>query len=329
MRIANLLAPLKGTIFFDRIVGFSIAPKSKGKKDTLRLTVLNLQPNEKREIKAKIDPARNNIDLFIDGIRQEFSFLGTNELRPGSGIVRVSGGVPEGPGGTLTCFLSSRDGRDTYFMAAGHVLSNFWTCKCNPESSIFLNRKGYPSATSSRFLGNLVKPESFLSQPVGSLIYSDIGIVKLAGDVELKQRTTGFGSLGEWPPDEPGYVRRGQCVMKCGAEETHWTEAKVEQTRYCGWVYGPEQKYFVLNQVLLRALSEDEDSEGTPPNNSKATPFAISGDSGSLVVEQETKRPVGMLIAGSVLEGRYIMTPIRTLYRFWTRPKLDLILLRA
>jgi hypothetical protein len=46
-----------------------------------------------------------------------------------------------------------------------------------------------------------------------------------------------------------------------------------------------------------------------------------------MVVECETKRPVGMLIAGSILKGEYVMTPIRAISEYWK--KKGYVFLRA
>jgi hypothetical protein len=57
------------------------------------------------------------------------------------------------------------------------------------------------------------------------------------------------------------------------------------------------------------------------------TSFAIPGDSGTMVVDYKTRQPLGMLIAGSLLDGKYVMTPIRALWDYWTGKQL--VLLRA
>lgn len=278
------------------------------------------------------------------------------ELRPGSGIIRVSGGRSEGPGGTLTCFLLSKDGRDSYFAAAGHVLSNFWkddiagARREEPAASIYRYQKGFPATNSTRFLGKI----DYLSpalRPINRAAHqelnSDIGIVKIQGKVEPVQRTTCYGSFGEWPEKTQPYKKtpEGLAVMKCGAEETHWTYAVVESDGVEVPIYGPNgQLYKLYDQAILRYKPHDqillgqEDSKflkGTdPPKNWSAKEqevsqfaFAIPGDSGTMVVERESRRPVGMLIAGSVLDGRYVMTPFRTIQKFWE--ECDLVLRRG
>src|SRR4051794_38944041 len=73
---------------------------------------------------------------------QDYYFFFNDELRPGSGLIRVFGGKSEGPGGTLTCLLTSKDGQDLYFLAAGHVLTDFWR-DIKGHGSIYRYRKGY------------------------------------------------------------------------------------------------------------------------------------------------------------------------------------------
>lgn len=279
--------------------------------------------------------------------QSEIYHLLGGELRPGSGIVRSFSGRPEGPGGTLTCFLSSRDGRNLYFVAAGHVVSKYWEFK---EGSVYRRRQGYPGTDSSRFLGDIFKvsapplPQDGGNRREPSI---DVGIVELKGEFELKARTTCYGSMGEWV-GEPKYVKRGDSVMKCGAEETHWTTAEVYRERESVWVYGPDKPIFRLDHQIILALpgtvtkeesapcsaqgvastkSSDSGVKIDLPENSPRIPFAVAGDSGTMVVDSETKRPIGMLIAGDIIAGRYVVTPFAPIQRYWSR--FGLVLLRG
>lgn len=283
---------------------------------------------------------------------ESYHFLG-GELRPGSGIVRSFGGRPEGPGGTLTCFLSSKDGRDLYFVGAGHVVSNFWA-PGDSSVSVYRRRQGYPGTNSSRYLGKAWA----VSDPPPSVIHNDdyasidVGIVELRGEFELKARTTCYGNMGEWF-EEPT-VSEGDLVMKCGAEETHWTTAMVEAVRKSVWVYGRpsseglEQKYLLVGQIILThpegksrdgcrecrknqvsAARRQIDGVIDLPENSPRIPFAVPGDSGTMVVDSETKRPIGMLVAGDVIAGKYVVTPFTSIARYWSSRDPELVLLRA
>jgi hypothetical protein len=280
---------------------------------------------------------------------QHYYFM-SDQLRPGSGIIRSFGGKFEGPGGTLTCFLSSKDGRDRYFAAAGHVLSNFWneqdvqevTREVPLTASVFRYQKGFPGTGATRFLGKLTdlspKPQVVATAPFpypwrNSEVTVDIGIVKLRETIEGVQRTTCYGSFGEWTSDPDEDVQEGQAVMKCGAEETHWTYAVVLHPRTDVTVYGPGGVLYELrSQVILQVAGAPISPERTaPPAGWSAQigipTFAVPGDSGTMIVDQKSKRPVGMLIAGSILDGLYVMTPIRAIWKFWQEK--DLVFLRG
>lgn len=273
---------------------------------------------------------------FRDQLHQDYYFL-SDELRPGSGLIRVFDGKSEGPGGTLTCLLTSKDGQDLYFAAAGHVLTDFWR-DTTGQGSIYRYRKGYPPTGSTRFLGKVIYLPPSLPKPInkvipeprehvdftlagvrkydpGSEAVLDVGIVKLDVDMdaELKQRTTCYGGFGECPSGECVTLEEDMRVMKCGAQETHWTEAVVlEVRRPCITIYGPDKtRYHFRDQIILRDLYPWELCKTSLPRNSIETPFAVPGDSGAMVVVKETKMPVGMLIAGSLLSGRYVVTPFK------------------
>jgi hypothetical protein len=273
---------------------------------------------------------------------QAYYFL-SSEVRPGSGIIRFYGGRPQGPGGTLTCFLSSKDGRDRYFAAAGHVLSNFWNEEDLQDAegrkrrvaSIYRYQKGFPASNSTRFLGKLLYvsdrpqpingPGSSSDHQAEATPNKDIGIVEISSEVRFVQRTTCYGTFGDRPrrPSDEA-VAAGQPVMKCGAEETHHTYAEVETPSTTVNIYGPDGLlYEFRDQAILRTVpTPDPPKDTNPPDdwsakNDEKTPFAVAGDSGTMVVDRESRRPVGMLIAGSVLDGRYVMTPIQSIAKFW------------
>jgi hypothetical protein len=274
----------------------------------------------------KLEPRQEEF-YFLGNNRPHCSTRNTDEMRPGSGLIRVFGGKSEGPGGTMTCLLMSKDGQDVYFAAAGHVLTDFWR-DLNGQGSIYRYRKGFPATGSSRFLGKVNFLPNRVPEPVPIDIATatagrasvpitpdpDIGIVKLVGGGTPKQRTTCYGSFGEGPPPK-SYKR----VIKCGAQETHWTEAAYCRPLDKINIFGPNNtRYVFYDQILLRDLSPCESREAENlPRNPAGTPFAVPGDSGTLVVEKDTKRPVGMVIAGSVLDGAYVMTPFEDIKNFF------------
>ncbi len=276
-------------------------------------------------------------------IEQAFYFL-SSELRPGSGLIRVFGGRHEGPGGTLTCLLSSMDGQDIYFVAAGHVLTNFWRCTgLDSRGSIYRYRRGFPPSDSTRFLGSCLYlpsqkelPRPIQDRPMGKGVELDIGIVKLEGEADWRQRTTCYGSFGEWPPKRKLKLK-GREVMKCGSQETHWTKARIIKLGAEVPVYGPGGLlYRFRDQIILEDIREAAPEEDCRcrkppipdyPQNSSGTPFAVPGDSGTMVVDKMSRRPIGMLIAGSILNGLYVVTPFPKIQKFWE--DRNLIMLRA
>jgi hypothetical protein len=277
--------------------------------------------------------------------KQVYSFL-ARELRPGSGLIRYFGGVPEGPGGTVTCLLSSRDGHDLYLVAAGHVISKYWE-DMEGEGSTYWYGKGFPATNSRRSLGKAFlvspKPDPIDPRYPGKATFVDVGIVRLDGSFTWKQRTTCYGSFGEVECERSSFqgirqrakerLSKGvgdQCmqrqpgyglVIKCGAEEPHGTEAWVECLSADPTIFGlGGEVYELKDQIIVKNVQDT--SCGVP------TPFAVPGDSGSMVVCKHTREPVGMLIAGSVLDGRYVVTPFEAIQKVW-RTEGDLVMLRA
>lgn len=305
-----------------RVGAFAVSGEEQAPKVWLSWT--GEQPEELAKL---IDSHRVSVSTEARRQAQDYYFFFNDELRPGSGLIRVFGGKSEGPGGTLTCLLTSKDGQDLYFVAAGHVLTDFWR-DTKGQGSIYRYRKGYPSTGSSRFLGKVLylPREEQLPKPIpkkerpplnwkrASL---DVGVVRLdvnLEEVELKQRTTCFGGFGEEPVD----ATEGMRVVKCGSQEAHCTEAVVvapssgEVT-----IYGPDgAKYLFCDQIILRDLHHCEKNM-ICPRNQRGTPFAVPGDSGTIVVDVATRKPLGMLIAGSVLDRFYVVTPFKQINRFF------------
>jgi len=248
---------------------------------------------------------------------QNYFFFG-DELRPGSGLIRVFGGKSQGPGGTLTCLLSSLDGEDIYFAAAAHVLTDFWRDEEN-RGSIYHYRKGFPPSRSRRFLGKVQYPSKGQWPSASKELLMDVGIVKLEVDTDevfLKQRTTCFGGIEE----QVILPTRGMRVMKCGSQETHWTEARVWVPHKATLtILGPDgSKFEFKDQIILRDLKPGEERKIRCANVQEDPPFAVPGDSGTIVVASDTHQPLGMLIAGSVLDGLYVVTPFQRIEDFFT-----------
>jgi hypothetical protein len=323
----------------NRISAFSLS--ETGEKKDLRIWLSWVGEGPERDLELKEFIANNHISKEDQApLRESFYFFASgysasadsasnfNELRPGSGLIRVFGGKSEGPGGTVTCLLNPQGGTDIYFAAAGHVLTDFWQDR-DKSGSIYRYRKGFPPSGSTRFLGKVLystpEPESERNPQAVQPVYRDVGIVKLADErAETRQRTTCYGTFGELPPRRFVKVDRGTHVVKCGSQETHWTEAVVEvPNQTVVTIFGPKLKSYTLhNQIILRDLTCCEARNAECPKNALETPFAVPGDSGTMVVEKRTKRPVGMLIAGSVLDGRYVVTPFSAIQKFFDSKRL-------
>lgn len=350
-RIERVLAEKRDS---GEITAFRIHPSlSGGWAVRVRAVGKEIDPHSVAEMESVVKKSERESGMTIDfdpGSQSETYYLLSQgpqpdsdllqELRPGSGIVRSVGGVPKGPAGTLACFLSSEDGSDIYLLAAGHVVTDFWKEHpgSHPKGSIYHNPKGFPSTNSTRFIGKMAyssKPPLVVDNSVGGPIVGlrkvdiDVAIVSLVGEFEWKQRTTCYGSFGEWP-SEPKGARESQVVMKCGAEETHWTYAVVENECKTVLVYGPGPKLYefrgqvILGQIDAPARKLDSGGKHSHPKIPKAS-FAVPGDSGTMVVDHETRLPLGMLIAGSVLEGKYVMTPLPKISDFWKKKGLTFL----
>lgn len=257
------------------------------------------------------------------------------DLRPGSGIIRAYDGRPRGPAGTLTCFLKSKDKADdiTYLLGASHVLTNYWRLGSetkDPRGSLYRNFKGYASKEDRRYVGTLVRyslPPPLVNpmgispvthQPNDVVPVSgekvDAAIVRMRGDFGWKQKTTCYGQFGD---DFASELKPDMWVTKCGAEEPYMSSAQVKGGLATVYVFGPGQAkpYCFKDQIEL--------STEAPELAGRA--FALPGDSGTMVVVADTTHtPVGMLIAGSILSGRYVMTPFSALRDFWSEGRFVL-----
>lgn len=351
-RIERVLVEKRDT---GEITAFRIHSSSSGRW-TVRVRAIGKEfdPRSASEIEAALKKSQRESGMKIDfdpGSQKETYYLLSQgpqpdsdllqELRPGSGIVRSVGGVPKGPAGTLTCFLSSEDGSDIYLLAAGHVVTDFWKERpsLHPEGSIYHNPKGFPSTDSTRFIGKMAyrsKPPLAIDNSVDESpvvperrVDIDVAIVSVVGEFEWKQRTTCYGSFSEWPGD-PKRAAKHQIVMKCGSEETHWTYAIVENESETVLVYGPGPKLYEFHgQVILSQIDGPTGKVVMRENSyySKApkASFAVPGDSGTMVVDHETRLPLGMLIAGSILDGKYVMTPLPEISDFWKKKRLTFL----
>lgn len=233
------------------------------------------------------------------------------KARPGTGIVPVDeNGNDIGPSGALGLFLEDTS-RDTWFLAAGHVLTGFdW----NSRPDIYRSRNGLTSCDAYRKLGE-VRCVKVLKATNKEFNWNkiDAGVVKLDSKISWKQETTCYGAIGAPMEAKPDFV-----VRKCGPEEPYSTWGEVMGTDWKIRVVRRERcrdgiyrgiVYLFKDQILVCC------------RHNHLQPFAMPGDSGSLVVDADG-RPVGMLMAGSVRHDFFFLNPIHDLQKFWKRRNL-------
>src|SRR5947209_11162768 len=203
-----------------RISAYSVSEVGEGKRPRIWLSWVGEGPRKDLELYDFID-FNGVAEEDTVSLQRDFYFFASdfNELRPGSGLIRVFGGKSEGPGGTLTCLLNPKGGTDIYFAAASHVLTDFWQDKTS-QGSVYRYRKGFPPSGSTRFLGKVLystdPPDH--KNPQCQEVDLDVGIVKLADEeAETRQRTTCYGTFGELHPGMPVEVYEGMPVVKFGA----------------------------------------------------------------------------------------------------------------
>lgn len=247
---------------------------------------------------------------------QSFGFrMFSGAARPGTGIVAVREGRQVGPGGALGLFLEktsntrSREDREvptTWFLAAAHVLTNF----TDSRPDIFRSRQGLTARSARRKLGTVrdvagVVPLNLKKPRARKWNVSDAGLVELDA-VDWKQKTTCFGEVG-LPKD----AEVESIVRKCGPEEPHSTWGEIVGTDWRVRIIHGGKTYLFKNQILVQTKFDEANGWVQRP------PFALPGDSGSVVVDAQDGRPIGMLMAGSVRDNFYFLNPIMSLRDYW------------
>lgn len=243
-------------------------------------------------------------------VKYGLSFF-ADEARPGTGIVAVRDGREVGPDGALGLFLAERrDPGEVWFLASGHVLMNFeWD---QPYPDAFRSRQGLTAGDRRRKLGTVrFAQKVYDSRDTGQedpkkWNVIDAGLVKLDA-VEWKQKTTCYGEIGAPKPATPKQV-----VRKCGPEEPISTFGMVRGTDWRIRVAYKKKIYLFRNQILVQSDAGAD----------QRAPFALPGDSGSLVVDAADRRPIGLLMAGSVRKNYYFLNPIQALQEFWGKEDL-------
>ncbi len=221
-------------------------------------------------------------------VDQPTHFLG--QVLTGAGIVRDQPLDPGGPEGTLGLPLIDGDGR-LYFLAAGHVLSNFWQTSTTNDAIDWFAAPGQPENLGRVHHAGKVTPLSSGSLDAGLIVarpgFSSLNRAACAFDVAPTSTKV---------EDETE-------VEKCGFRSPHRTRANVIWPKIKAVVDHLEKRYIFDNQIYIEP--------GSSPG------FAQLGDSGSVVVTADKREFVGMLIAGSVVDGFFIVTPAAALEKYW------------
>lgn len=261
--------------------------------------------------------------------RVAFGFqLLSGEARPGTGIVAVRKGREVGPTGALGLFLTRRDTDEVWLLAAAHVLTDLikdHPCPVNPKaakgpySDVFRSRQGLTAGSRRRKLGVVRDFEPFkcsgtVQNPAPKGVWNDIdaGLVQVDDDVKWKQETTCYGVIGAPKPAEPEWI-----VRRCGPEEPNASHGEVDSTGWNIRIVHAGIIYLFRGQILVRSKFDCDEKEWI-----HRPPFALPGDSGSLVVHEDDNRPIGMVMAGSVRDNYYFLNPITALEKYWSSKNL-------
>ena len=293
---AKTMKQLSEGIWKRQIVGFG---ESSGKTIIFsrRLPTGNSTPKSKSWVAGLIDSLPSGDSMEQPAQALKFSFLGA-PLRSGARIQRADIG---GNSGTLGLPLVDAEGK-LYFLAAGHILSNYWTAQRGRVDR-------YVAASQTRVLGNVM--DCF---PVAPVVEDqplpdfqiDAGIIQAGSGIVSAEETTCHLKVGSVKAVAPG-----DPVIKCGFA-TGKTKAEVVHTEVSFLVEHDGGSYFFPRLICLK-----------DPEGSRAK-FALPGDSGALILSDEEDHGfVGMLFAADLAEGHYLVIPAADLETYWQTFNLD------
>lgn len=244
--------------------------------------------------------------------------LFAGSARPGTGIVAVRDGQEVGPRGALGLFLAERkDPREIWCLAPAHLVMNLTEKKLYPD--VYRSQQGLTAGSQRRKLGTVRHAKKVVPYPSEESEDDfwndcDAGLIKV-DDVNWKQKTTCYGLVGPPKKAEPESV-----VRKCGPEEPHSTWGEVFGVDWKIRVVHEKKVYLFKQQIMVRSKKKENSDEWL-----YRPPFALPGDSGSLVVDDADRRPVGMLMAGSVRDNYYFLNPIMELQEYWSKNSAELV----
>lgn len=261
---------------FENIVGVGISEKLVGDR-------LTNQPCVTVYVVAKVSPESIDpaalVPAEVNGVPTDVVATGEFHAQPHRGRYRPApGGVSIGhykiTAGTLGCLV--RRGKALYILSNNHVLANS-----------NMGKIGDPILQPGPFDGGKIPADVIakLSQFVpiqfgGPVNHVDCAIAQTSPKLVTPLNKC-FGRISASPVP----CRRDLLVQKCG-RTTQFTRGRIIDCNATVRVnYGPSGAALYQNQIIVVSL--------TPP------PFSAGGDSGSLIVSTQGKRPVGLLFAGS------------------------------
>ena len=207
------------------------------------------------------------VEVVVTGRFYTLSSLPTrSRLRPIPGGVSI--GIPDGPTGTLACRVyDARTGRRL-------MLSNRHVMEGGPGTPVIQPGRHDGGRYPEDVVGYVLRYAEVRPPPFVNRV--DAALAAPVDESVLSDEILGIGAVsGAEPP------REGAVVVKVG-RTTGYTEGTVVDTRASVKVFGYPFGYAILSDQVVVMPS-----------------IAEPGDSGSLVVDKETGRAVGLLFAGS------------------------------
>ena len=233
-------------------------------RDCLRIYVRQKVPREQLADPGHFVKAR------IRGIRTDIIPVNTVIAHGSAG---ESIGVASGNTGTLACLLS--DGTARYLLSNCHVLAGPDTGNVgDPVYMPSLDQNGAAPIVATLFkYGSIVMG--------GAENRFDAAIAQLADDAQIDPAIVNIGPIC-LPVMPPAQI----VVTKCGAATfvTYGTIEGVNEEVQVTYNNDPAQTALLIGQLAIAG---------------SGVPFSAEGDSGSLVVDQQSRQPVGLLIGGA------------------------------
>jgi hypothetical protein len=276
---------LLGPNYPNNVIGVGIGNKLTEGKDTgelcVRVYVLSKFEEDKLSPSALVPRAFHDVPTDVIkvgwfGRHGRLKELPTRPptIGPGSHI-RVEANVPNvnsGAFGTLGSVVSDGGGND-YILSCNHILGA--NGRVPENRNIFSNDKLIGSFGGSQFCVELKR---------GQINYVDCALGRLTN------KKVSFDFPVEFQPasNQPITPRRGMRVAKAGAISgtTYGTIDDVDAEGYINYEFGT---FHLDNQVVIDSGSDDIE-------------FAVSGDSGSWVVDIDQKAATAMIFAAA---GRF------------------------